>query len=44
MMNLLRKAAMWFFWKVPLGRLAPHVLAFALGCKSYERVKDKDGK
>ena len=38
---ILRKLAMWVFkeeW-IPLGLLAPHVLAIALGCKSYGRVK-----
>ena len=33
MMNFLRSAAMWAVCNVPFGRLAPHVLGFALGSK-----------
>lgn len=35
----MKSIAMWLVWNVPLGRLAPHVLAFALGAKNYRRGK-----
>ncbi len=31
--RLLRRAAMWLVWNVPLGPLAPHVFGFAIGSK-----------
>ena len=41
-MKYVRWLAMWAVWKLPLGRSAPHVLAFALNCKSYKRVSSKE--
>lgn len=40
-MKCTRSLAMWLFkteW-IPLGALAPHVLAIALGCKDYGKVE-----
>lgn len=34
----MRRFAMWLVWNVPLGRLAPHVMAFALGTKNYKKI------
>jgi hypothetical protein len=30
---MLRRFAMWLVWNVPLGRMAPHVMGFAMGSK-----------
>lgn len=37
----MRKIAMWLVWNVNLGRLAPHVLGFALSSKPQEVQNDK---
>jgi len=37
-MRRLRSIAMWLVVHVPLGPLTPHLLAFALGARSYRRV------
>lgn len=37
-MKIVRRIAMWAVFNVPLGRLAPHVMGFALGAK-YDRIK-----
>ena len=37
-MNSLRSVAMWTVWHVPCGRLAPRLMAFALGCKTWKRA------
>lgn len=43
-MSTLRRFAMWLVWNVPLGALAPHVMAFALGAESYQQVKTIEGR
>lgn len=35
------KILMWIVWNIPLGRLAPIVLGWALGVKG-ERIDDKE--
>ena len=35
------KKLMWIVWNIPLGRLAPIVLGWALGVKG-ERIDDKE--
>ncbi len=43
---MIKRLAMWIFkteW-IPLGRLAPHVLAVALGSARYGRVTYAGGK
>ena len=37
----MRKILFWIAWNVPLGRLAPIVLGWALGVKG-ERIDDKE--
>jgi len=37
-MSMLQKIAFWLAWNVPLGRLSPHLFAFAIGCKNYHRT------
>lgn len=32
----MRKLAMWIIDNIPIGFLAPHVFAFAIGCKKYK--------
>lgn len=39
MLKMLRWLAMWILWNVPVGKLAPHLLGFALGSKPT--LKDK---
>lgn len=39
----MRKILFWIVWNVPLGRLAPIVLGWALGVKG-ERIDDKEDK
>lgn len=39
-LKLLRYWAMWIFDHVPLGRLAPHVLGFAIGSKAKKVEKE----
>ena len=36
-MATIRRIAMWIVWHVPCGRLAPKLMAFALGGCKYER-------
>lgn len=38
-MNALRSFAMWLVWHVPIGRLAPRLMGFALGA-SGKRVPE----
>jgi len=38
--RLIRRLAMWLFWHVPLGPLAPWVLGIALGSKPQRRDPD----
>lgn len=35
----MKKMAMWLVNHVPLGRLAPHVFAFAIGARAYKRAR-----
>lgn len=39
-MRFLRRFALWLVMgPIPLGRFAPHVMNFGLGCKRMERVE-----
>jgi hypothetical protein len=40
-MRYLRRFAMWLVLDcpVPMGRLAPHLFGFGIGCGNYRRVK-----
>jgi hypothetical protein len=40
----MRKIAMWIIWNVPVGFLAPHIFAFAIGCKKNRRIAPQDTK
>jgi len=37
-MNWLRRLVLWIAWYVPLGKLAPHLMAFGLGTRQYRKV------
>ena len=39
----MRKVAMWLIHNVPLGFLAPHIFAFAIGCKKYRKIARAGG-
>ena len=40
--TIIQRIVFWMIWNVPLGRLAPHLLGWAMGAKPV-RI-DKDGK
>jgi hypothetical protein len=43
-MNEIRRVLFWLVWNVPLGKLAPHILGFALGSKPQQRVTEEEAR
>lgn len=45
-MNIFQRIAFWLVWHVPMGSLAPQLMAFALGNRAYRIVEqcEKENK
>lgn len=41
-MKYLRRIALWLVWNVKLGKYAPYIFSFGVGCKKFGKVSKED--
>jgi hypothetical protein len=39
--RFLKRVVMWAIWNIPLGKVAPRLLAWCIGCNNWKKINMK---